>query len=295
MTRKNTKVRVAPAQPPQAVSNHDACLVQIYPTGPHMGSRYALSEGSFVLGRDAASNIALADEAVSRHHAILRFDGGGYQVTDLTSTNGTFVNDVRVASQKLRDGDYLRLGTHIFRFLASGNLEAQYHEEIYRLTIIDALTGTFNKRFFLEHLDQEVARSARFGRPLSLLMLDIDWFKAVNDRLGHLGGDHALREVAACIRKSLRREDLFARYGGEEFGVVAPETPGGQAVILAERLRESVARHTFRYGEEDFQVTISLGVGSVADDQPLAATQLIRQADEKLYQAKQAGRNRVMA
>lgn len=295
MTRKSTKVRIASTLSPQAVSNRDACLVQIYPTGPHMGSRYALSGGSLVLGRDAASDITLADEAVSRHHGVLQFDGDGYQVIDLTSTNGTFVNDVRVAAQKLRDGDYLRLGTHIFRFLASGNLEAQYHEEIYRLTIIDALTGTFNKRFFLEHLDQEVARSARFGRPLSLLMLDIDWFKAVNDRLGHLGGDHALREVAACIKKSLRREDLFARYGGEEFGVVAPETPGGQAVILAERLREAVARHPFRYGEEDFQVTISVGVGSLLGEEPLVATQLIRQADEKLYQAKQAGRNCVVA
>jgi diguanylate cyclase (GGDEF)-like protein len=293
-TRKLTKVRVAPTQPAQVVSQRDACLVQIYPTGPQMGSRFTLSGGELALGRDAGCSIAMVDEAVSRHHARLEFDGEVYQVVDLNSTNGTFVNDVRVAAQKLHDGDYLRLGTHIFRFLASGNIEAQYHDEIYRLTIIDALTGTYNKRFFLEYLDQEVARSARFGRPLALLMLDIDWFKAVNDRLGHLGGDHALREMAARIKKCLRREDLFARYGGEEFGVVAPETTGRQAMVLAERLREEIAQQTFRYGDEEFQITISVGVGSRAGENQLVATQLIRQADEKLYQAKQGGRNRVM-
>src|SRR5262249_43190695 len=150
---------------------------------------------------------------------------GGVTVADLGSTNGTFLNDALVARAPLKDGDYLRVGNCIYRFLAGGNVEADYHEEIYRLTITDGLTQTHNKRYLLEFLDRELARSQRHTRPLSLVLFDIDRFKAINDELGHLAGDHVLRELAACVKAAVRREELFARYGGEEFAVVLPETP----------------------------------------------------------------------
>src|SRR5207237_10447404 len=136
----------------------------------------------------------------------------GYYLEDLQSTNGTFLNDQPAAMSKLRDGDYLRVGNCIFRYLAGGNVEAEYHEEIYRLTIIDGLTGIHNKRYLLEFLDRELSRSARHQRPLSLILLDLDRFKEVNDRLGHLAGDKTLREVVACISTAIRKEELFSRY-----------------------------------------------------------------------------------
>src|SRR5438552_8298891 len=123
---------------------------------------------------------------------------------------------------RLKDGDYLRVGNCICRFLAGGNVEAQYHEEIYRLTIIDALTEIPNKRFFLEFLDRELARTVRYHRPLSLILFDIDKFKVINDQLGHLAGDFTLREMASSLKAAIRKEELFARYGGEEFAVVLP-------------------------------------------------------------------------
>src|SRR5204863_2834824 len=127
----------------------------------------------------------------------------------LQSTNGTFVNDVPASICKLRDGDYLRVGNCIYRFLAGGNVEAEYHEEIYRLTIIDALTDIHNKRYLLEFLDRELDRSCRYHRPLTVVMFDVDHFKAINDRRGHLAGDYTLRELASRVKGIIRKTELF--------------------------------------------------------------------------------------
>ncbi len=213
----------------------------------------------------------------------------------LQSTNGTFVNDVPASICKLKDGDYLRVGNCIYRFLAGGNVEAEYHEEIYRLTIIDALTDIHNKRYLLEFLDRELSRSARYLRPLSLIMFDIDRFKGINDEFGHLGGDFTLRELAACVKGSIRKEELFARYGGEEFVIVLPETPQENGIFVAERLRGLVEHHLFQYEGKAYPVTVSLGVAATNGDEALTPLDLIRQADEKLYNAKNSGRNRVVA
>jgi two-component system, cell cycle response regulator len=194
---------------------------------------------------------------------------------------------------KLKDGDYLRVGNCIYRFLTGGNVEAEYHEEIYRLTIIDALTDIHNKRYLMEFLDRELARSGRYARPLSLVMLDIDRFRAVNETLGHLGGDFTLREMAARIKGNIRKEELFARYGGEEFAVVLPETNGEGSVKLGERLRLVIENQPFRYEDKVYNVTISLGVATTTGDETMTPSTLIRLADEKLYQAKREGRNRV--
>ncbi len=195
---------------------------------------------------------------------------------------------------KLKDGDYLRVGNCIYRFLAGGNVEAEYHEEIYRLTIIDALTEIHNKRYFFEFLDRELARCARYGRPLALVMIDIDRFRTINEDLGHLGGDCTLRELAARLKKNVRKEELFARYGGEEFAVVLPETDRQGAVQVGERLRHAVECEHFRYEERTFPVTISLGVATTTGENVPSPSELIRDADEKLYQAKHDGRNRVV-
>src|SRR5262249_26417075 len=190
-------------------------------------------------------------------------------------------------------GDYLRVGNCIYRFLAGGNVEAEYHEEIYRLTIIDALTDIHNKRYLLEFLDRELSRSARYTRPLALILFDIDRFKTINDELGHLGGDFTLRELSAIVKGSIRKEELFARYGGEEFAVVLPETTRDGAVQAAERIRSLVEKHSFQYEGKAYPVTVSVGLATTTGDDTLTPSEIIRQADEKLYQAKNEGRNRV--
>jgi diguanylate cyclase (GGDEF)-like protein len=278
-----------------SATRRDACVVHIYPVGPGMGTRYALAESPMVLGRGNDCDIRINDHSVSRRHARIQPGADGYYAVDLQSTNGTFVNDVPASICRLKDGDYLRVGNCIYRFLAGGNVEAEYHEEIYRLTIIDALTEIHNKRYLLEFLDRELSRSARYGRPLALVMFDLDRFKSVNDELGHLGGDFTLREVAVCVKTCVRKEELFARYGGEEFIVVLPETSLEGALVLAERVRGLVEKHPFQFEGKSYPVTVSLGVAATNGDRPLTPFELIGEADDKLFRAKCEGRNRVIA
>jgi two-component system cell cycle response regulator len=125
-------------------------------------------------------------------------------------------------------------------------------------------------------------------------MFDIDRFKTVNDSYGHLCGDFVLRELAERIRATVRKEDLFARYGGEEFAMVLVETSEPDAVVAAERLREMIANHQFRFETTPLKLTISVGVATLTDDSDMTPTDLLRAADEKLYQAKRTGRNKVV-
>src|ERR1700730_7113359 len=290
---KVTETWVTAPERPVSITNRSACLVHIYPTGPGMGSRYTLGDLPTVLGRGSDCEIRINDHSVSRRHARIQPGADGYYAVDLQSTNGTYVNDVPASMYKLKDGDYLRVGNCIYRFLIGGNVETEYHEEIYRLTIIDALTDIHNKRYFLEFLDRELARSARYERPLSLVMMDIDRFRTINEELGHLGGDFTLREVASRVKGNIRKEELFARYGGEEFAVVLPETSSDGALILADRLVKVISQQPFEYEEKSFSVTISAGLTTTVGEKGMTPVDLIRRADEKLYQAKHEGRNRV--
>jgi diguanylate cyclase (GGDEF)-like protein len=260
-----------------------------------MGTRYPLGIKPIVIGRGSDCDIRINDHSVSRRHARIEPGPDGYCADDLQSTNGTFVNNAPAAMLKLKDGDYLRVGNCIYRYLEGGNVESEYHEEIYRLTIVDALTETHNKRYLMEFLDRELSRSARYKRPLALILFDIDLFKAINDEFGHLGGDFTLRELANRVRSVIRKEELLARYGGEEFVVVLPETSLDGATILAERIREIVAGHSFQFEGKEVQVTVSLGIALTHGDEALTPGEIIRQADEKMYQAKRSGRNRVVA
>jgi two-component system, cell cycle response regulator len=290
---KVTETWVTIPERPVSMTNRNACLVHIYPTGLGMGTRYTLADSPVVIGRGGDCDIRINDHSVSRRHARIQPGADGYYAVDLQSTNGTFVNDNPASMYKLKDGDYLRVGNCIYRFLTGGNVETEYHEEIYRLTIIDALTDIHNKRYLMEFLDREISRSGRYARPLSLVMIDIDRFRTINESLGHLGGDFTLRELAARIKGNIRKEELFARYGGEEFVVVLPETHCEGAVALSERLRQVIDSQPFRYEDKTYNVTISLGVAITSGDDTMTPTSLLRLADEKLYQAKNEGRNRV--
>ena len=281
--------------PPAMVSSKhsEACLVHIYPSGPDMGRRYPLNPGQVALGRGEGLDIRVQDNSVSRTHAVIETDGDGCYIVDKKSLNGTHVNDVSVqGAHRLADGDYIRVGNAIFRYLAGGNIEVEYHEEIYRLTIMDGLTQTFNHRYLEEFLERELARAQRHERPLSVLMFDLDKFKNVNDTYGHLCGDFVLREMSARIRPTIRREDLFARYGGEEFCMVLVETTHAQALAAGERIRRLIDHAPFVFDGESIPITLSVGVCTASDQQTVQ--DLLKVADDKLYQAKRTGRNKVI-
>ena len=167
-----------------------------------------------------------------------------------------------------------------------------YQNRLVELNRRDGLTGLFNRRYLNQRLAEEFDRCRRYRRPLSLIMLDIDHFKRVNDTYGHQAGDQVIKAVAGVMDESLRKIDLAARYGGEEFCCALPETPGEAACIVAERMRKHVERLHDSCDQLPGPVTISLGVSELSQEMD-NHEELLRVADEALYRAKNNGRNQV--
>ena len=165
-------------------------------------------------------------------------------------------------------------------------------DQVKSMAIRDALTGLYNYGYFKEALHYEVEKSRRYKMPLSLLFLDIDDFKQVNDTLGHLKGDKIMRQVAAILKQGIRQADLLCRYGGDEFVMLLSQTPPDQAMVLAERLRQRIAQSSMNRQEQRCKVTVSIGVAGLRPE--MSTEDLIKEADEAHYRAKQAGKNRVV-
>ncbi len=271
------------------------CLVVIYTKEPTLlGKRFVLENGPVRVGRGSENHIVLDGDSVSRRHAHFDQRGSGWWCVDDGSTNGSYVNDEQVMRERrLENGDRIKIGPTIFKYLTGEDVEALFLEEIYRMTIIDGLTQAHVKRYLLEALDKELLRARRHSRPLSVIMFDIDHFKQINDMHGHLAGDYVLKEVARTVQSRIRRDEVFARYGGEEFAILLPETPIDGARALAEVLRERLAQSQFIFQGDVIRVTISLGVAELSDDTK-TSNDLLRIADERLYEAKREGRNRVV-
>lgn len=286
-----TVVTVITKAPPNRTDDaREGCLVIIY--GDDLGRRIPLGAEPTIIGRSSKCDVQLDQESVSRNHARISRQRNNYVIRDLGSTNGTYVNDELIDEVVLRDGDQIKVGRTIFKFIVSGNMEAQYHEEIYRLMTVDGLTELHNKRYFNEAIEREASRSRRYQRTFSLVLFDIDHFKHINDTYGHLAGDAVLRQLGALVRNRVRRDDVPARTGGEEFAVILPEVARDGAMQLAENLRAAVEASVFKFEGTAIPVTISVGVAEwtpqLADPQ-----ELVKLADEKLYEAKRTGRNRV--
>ena len=267
-------------------------LVQIYPA-QNIGRYINLTGDAVTLGRDDQCSMTFDDGAVSRQHAKIEKVGDRYVVTDLGSRNGTFVNDQAVPSQTLADGDRVRVGHQILKFFAADRFEEQYYERIYKMMTTDGLTEAYNRRYLVDILDRDIARSRRTGHPLSVMMIDLDGFKRVNDSYGHPVGDDLLHQLCERVRSVLRSDELLARYGGEEFTVLLAHSAEAEAKIAAERVRKTVAQTPFFVGGFEISLTVSIGLATSRGERP--AADLLADADRNLYLAKHRGRNRVVA
>jgi two-component system cell cycle response regulator len=272
----------------------EACLVVIHaPVQSDLGRRFILDKDTTTVGRGRDNDIVLPSDCVSRRHARLEQRAGNLFIVDLASTNGTFINDDAhsIRERQIQRGDRLKIGDTIFKYLSGSDIELQYHEIIHRMTVTDGLTDLANRKQLDLVLGEEIPRSRRHNRALSMLMIDIDHFKDINDTHGHLTGDSVLRGLAGILQRRLRPNDRLGRYGGEEFCVILPETSLHNAAKFGEELRALVEAHAFVAEDKNIRVTISVGVGTLQDDMALA--DLYKNADEMLYRAKRTGRNRV--
>ena len=206
--------------------------------GESLGRMFRIDQNETVIGRATDATIRLEDDGMSRRHArIVQVDGDVW-VEDLKSANGTLVNGQRIQRNQLQDGDKIQMGsTTILKFTYSDRLEEKFQQKMIDAALHDGLTKAYNKRYLLERLPTEVAYAMRHKTPLSLLMIDVDHFKQVNDNHGHPAGDYVLTTLSQVVIGALRTEDLFARYGGEEFAVLCRNVKLESACVLANRLR----------------------------------------------------------
>lgn len=267
-----------------------ACLIVI--RGRSVGQILELQNLPAVVGRSPDVELPIDDVAVSRRHAQIEQSAEGFLVRDLGSTNGVFVNGIRVERQPLRDGDRIQVGTTtILKFCFQDEVEASFQKTLYDSATRDSLTGLYNRRFFLDTLEVDFAHAYKNETPLSLLLLDLDHFKRINDSFGHMTGDGVLKETAALIQRGMRIEDVAARHGGEEFVVLVRNSDAARAYAIAERIRQSIQDHRFEHEGRVVRVTVSIGLATLEGRSHHSWQQLIEDADRYLYKAKQSGRN----
>ena len=278
-----------------AAAKESAYLIVI--SGRAIGKMFKLAGDEMLVGRSPDAHVFLDDDGVSRRHArIERTDAGALALVDLQSTNGTWLGGRRIDRHVLEDGDKFQIGpATVLRFSYQDALEEQFQQQLYESATRDGLTGLYNKRFFLDRLEQEFGYGVRHRTPLSLILFDIDHFKQVNDTCGHPVGDAVLEELAARVSDLLRVEDIFCRYGGEEFAIIMRESSPDKAYRAAERVRRAVASRPFVHDGRSHAITISAGVATLDGTNLPSSAALIAEADRHLYAAKQAGRNRVGA
>ncbi len=268
--------------------------------GLDVGNLYVLENQITRVGRDATCDLVLRDDGISRQHVeVRRMSGDRLLVKDMNSTNGIFVDGEQVAQAIIHPGDKVLLGRRtILKYELQDALEQSYQKQIYDSTTKDGLTGIFNRKHFSHRITSDLSFSRRHKIPCSVLMIDIDHFKQVNDTWGHRTGDQVLIAIVAAIKSTVRTEDMLARYGGEEFVVVAPGThfEGGRA--LAERIRSRIEQERVTSLDDSrttFMITASIGVATVPPGVVTTPEAVVTVADKNLYVAKESGRNRVVA
>lgn len=262
------------------------------------GKHFLLEKSTTLIGRDDRNDIAVNDEKISKTHceiSIIKSSRGVEQIfiKDCQSTNGTYVNGEAVGQIAINPGDKIQVGDTVLSLSCNDELEKEYHAKLFNYAVRDSHTGLYNKRFIVNELENISRVAKRSGRAFSIIILDIDNFKAINDLYGHLAGDEYLKSIAALFSQLLREQDIAGRIGGEEFLIILPETNIDGAFQLAVRIRKNVEKLVLNFRRNEIKTTISAGVcqyESTIQD----IGELLDIADQALYETKRSGKNKVM-
>jgi diguanylate cyclase (GGDEF)-like protein len=270
-----------------------AALVVLQGSDGDIGT-HVMIDRPITLGRDPAVELPLHDEGISRRHCRVEQQEGHFFLEDLRSTNGTLLNGEQVSSPpaKLAPGDRIYLGACVVKFTFADALEVGYHAQMDTLIGTDDLTGLIAKRRFDASYLRAVENARVQGEQLAVLMLDLDGLKQINDTHGHPVGAYTISEVGKVIGGSVGKIGAACRFGGDEFAVFVPGHNKSEAKKLAEKIRGRVAQHRFEKDGVVVNPTISIGISAFPEDGETADA-LLAKADEALYRAKRAGRDRV--
>lgn len=288
-----TRVQENPPGTTKGSINRDQAYLIVL-AGSAMGEMFKISRTQTIIGRGQNAHIRMMDDGISREHCEIQAEGDSMILHDLGSTNGTYCRGLRIDRHVLEDGDKILVGSStVLKFTYHDSLDEVFQRQMYESALRDDLTKTFNKKYFTDRVESEFAFAARTKTDLSLVVFDIDHFKAINDTHGHPAGDQVLAELAQAVTVLIRAEDVFARVGGEEFAIICRGADLAQAQAVAERVRVAVSNHRFRLDDKEIAVAVSAGVAAMPDVRIADAQALIAAADQALYEAKRSGRNRV--
>jgi diguanylate cyclase (GGDEF)-like protein len=257
------------------------------------GRVFPLTEGETWVGRGADCNLVLPDPDVSRRHAVFLKRGASIMIRDNRSKNGTFVHGERITERGLSSNDEIQLGATItLLFSRVSETEEKLSQQLYQSSMRDALTGMYNRRYFSRRLREELLYAERHAALLSVIVFDLDHFKALNDAFGHPFGDLVLQQCASRAHANLRTEDVLARIGGEEFGIILRGS-STDARACAERVRGTISAQPIVLGASSARPTVSGGIATnVECARPATVDELLKLADQRLYRAKRDGRDR---
>jgi diguanylate cyclase (GGDEF)-like protein len=299
--RGNTSICASPvSELESAVSQPSSLLMYlIVVRGGIPGTMFRLMKGTSGLGRSVENAFQLHEDTVSRRHATVSIDANGTAwLKDAGSTNGTYLNGLRVAanrSVRVADGARIQLGSSVLlKFVKLDSCDEGFQREMYERTVRDELTGLYNRSYFLGRVGQLASLGSNRETGLAMILIDIDHFKRINDGYGHAVGDQVLREVGGILRDSTRAEDLVARYGGEEFIIALPCHGLEQTIDRAERIRATLAARRIEAAGREVRITASFGLSFSPAGCMRNLHALISAADQALYLAKNGGRNRVV-
>jgi diguanylate cyclase (GGDEF)-like protein len=290
-TRTDTRVQPLPL----SVRTHQRARFTAM-TGVRAGMVLALESDVTVLGRGPEVDLRFDEVGVSRRHVrVTRTRRSHYLIEDLSSKNGTHLNGLRITRPEILEvGDRLQIGAIVLQFGFSDEAEEELARRLFEASTRDPLTRSYNRRYLIERFDAELSYAKRHGSALSVILLDLDMFKSVNDEHGHGSGDRVLRAVSDRVLELIRKEDTFGRYGGEEFAVLVRGLGRDGVARFAERIRRSIESMRVLIDPGEIGITISLGIASSSECGPdPTQSDLFALADRRLYLAKERGRNQV--
>lgn len=266
-------------------------LSVVHPRGK--ASRYAITSKGLVIGRGRTVDVTLEDAQVSRRHCLIRLTDAGIVAEDLGSTNGTHVNGNAITQAVIDPSGRIKVGGFVLRVEYRARVEINAEQQLRQAAQTDELTGLNNRRWFFAQSAAVLKASKDSDQYLTMVMIDIDHFKRINDTLGHAAGDQVLKDVAAILNSHKREHDLLARFGGEEFVMLLPNTGGTDALVFCDRLCEAVSLGKIEFEKNAISVQVSMGTWTQSAHRIATIEQAIGGADAAMYRAKRGGRNRV--